>query len=61
MAEPNRTQVKNKIYQWMNWKDDSNAKATRKQQYEFLLLWPCVCAECDVCKTILKLGGFEDE
>lgn len=38
---------------------DGSRKATWKEQHRFLLKWPCVCAECHICKLILCMGEEE--
>ena len=34
---------------------------TEKEQRLWLYRWPCVCAECKICKLILNWADLEEE
>ena len=40
---------------------DSSRRATDREQMLFLRDWPCVCAECKICKLILNWADLLEE
>ena len=39
----------------------SSRQATDREQMLFLRDWPCVCAECKICKLILNWADLLEE